>query len=44
MNVHRNTVTKSSLNNVYEPRNAEFMAFLGSFYVVRQSNDNKVGK
>ena len=33
MNVHRNTVTKSSLNNVHEPRNAEFTVFLGSFLV-----------
>ena len=24
----------ASLNNVHEPRNAEFAAFLGSFYVV----------
>lgn len=29
-----------SLNNVHEPRNAEFTAFLGSFYVEGQSNDN----
>ena len=33
MNVHRNAVTKSSLNKVQEPRNAEFKAFLGSFLV-----------
>ena len=33
MNVHRNAVTKSSLNNVQEPRNAEFTVFLGSFLV-----------
>ena len=33
-----------SLNNVQEPRNAEFTVLLGSFYVVWQSNDNKVGK
>ena len=34
MNVHRNAVTKSSLNNTQEPRNVEFTAFLGSFFVV----------
>ena len=34
----------ASLNNVYEPRNAEFTAFLDSFNVVRQSNDNNFVK
>ncbi len=35
-----------SLNssNVHEPRNAEFTAFLGSFLVEWQSNDNNIGK
>ena len=33
MNVHRNAVTKSSLSNVHEPRNAEFTALLGSFLI-----------
>ena len=33
----------ASLNNVHEPRNAEFTAFLGSFLVVWQSNDNNFG-
>ena len=32
----------ASLSNVYEPRNSEFTAFLGSFYVERQSNDNNL--
>ena len=32
-----------SLNNVHEPRNAEFTAFLGSFLVEWQSNDNNFG-
>ena len=31
-----------SLNNVHEPRNAEFTAFLGSFLVEWQSNDNNI--
>ena len=31
---------EQSLNNVHEPRNAEFTAFLGSFLVEGQSNDN----
>ena len=29
--------------NVHEPRNAEFTAFLGSFLVAWQSNDNNFG-
>ena len=33
-----------SLSNVHEPRNAEFTAFLGSFLVEWQSNDNNIGK
>lgn len=33
MNVHENIIAKSSSNNVHEPRNAEFTAFLGSFLV-----------
>ena len=33
---------KKSLNNVHEPRNAEFTAFLGSFLVEWQSNDNNI--
>ena len=33
-----------SLNNVHEPRNAEFTAFLGSFFVAWQSNDNNIEK
>lgn len=41
-NLKRIKITSNfaSLNNVHEPRNAEFTAFLGSFYVVWQSNDN----
>ena len=31
---HINVACELSLNNVHEPRNAEFAAFLGSFYVV----------
>ena len=33
----------ASLNNVHEPRNAEITAFLGSFLVAWQSNDNNFG-
>ena len=34
LNVHENANRKSSLSDVHEPRNAEFTAFLGLFYVV----------
>ena len=34
----------ASLNNVHEPRNAEFTVFLGSLLVVWQSNDNKFSR
>ena len=45
---HRKVASSSypprSSSDVHEPRNVEFMAFLGSFYAVRQSNDNNFGQ
>ena len=38
----RHSFDLPSLSNVHEPRNAEFTAFLGSFLVEWQSNDNNI--